>query len=88
MLIKVSAFHVYTHHDSDKSSIENCKWCIMVVENQHAEHQIAVEVQVSPISCSPVLGEPIFVGNIDLFIERPFQSCLFSRPPPSILSLG
>ena len=86
MLLKASAFHVYTHSDSDNTAIENCSWCIAAVNNQQQELQPAPVVEVIPPFC-PVITGPELIADLPLFLsERPFKSCLVSRPPPSALT--
>lgn len=85
MLVKVSAFHVYTHQDTENTAVENCKWCALAVENQNAAH-----LEVSGLDFSPnlltVLENQLFIEISELFLVNDTKSDLFSRPPPQAIS--
>ena len=82
MLLKVSAFHVYTHHDADCEGIDNCEICDLVLENQTSDLDIP----------SPSLAEiqdVVLINNRVLLKPESFSTdsginLLFSRPPPRV----
>ncbi|MEM7485132.1 MAG: hypothetical protein AAF348_07975 [Bacteroidota bacterium] len=80
MLIKVSALHVYTHHDDDCDAIENCEICDIALQSQSSNLEIPSQFISS--------NHSIFL-KVERFTENPQVSSrasnafqLFSRPPP------
>ncbi|PKA99831.1 hypothetical protein B0O79_3553 [Flavobacteriaceae bacterium MAR_2009_75] len=84
MLVKVSAFHVYTHQDTAKTSVENCKWCALAVENQNAAHLSVSDLDFSPNQVT-VHENQLFADISELFLVDDTKSDLFSRPPPQAI---
>ncbi|WP_136465273.1 hypothetical protein [Flagellimonas onchidii] len=82
ILVKVSAFHVYVHHDSETDEIENCTVCDLVMENQGSELQFSTPVvEMDTPEVIQVIKE--IVSGQQLKTIR-FNFSLFSRPPPHI----
>ncbi len=84
MLVKVSAFHVYAHDDTEADGIENCDVCDLAIENQGSEIQFSIEV--------PTIEPPELLPNaLEIRLEQQletgyFNFPLFSRPPPHYLA--
>ena len=80
MLLKVSAFHVHTHHDEDCEGIDKCEICDLVLESQTSDLDIPspsiTEIQDIIIIDNYVLLKPEF------FSRDSGINLLFSRPPP------
>ncbi|MDC6364577.1 MULTISPECIES: hypothetical protein [Flavobacteriaceae] len=80
MLIKVSGFHAYAHHDEDSDAIENCDICDLALENQtldfHVPHN-SYEIADTEFSIK-YLKTP----KDEQLKEQSFHYYLFSRPPP------
>jgi len=81
MLIKVCAFHVFTHQDADEDSIEHCSICDFATENQQMEFSANSETSLvqKPLNTFNTLE----IGYDNLFFDTSLPDCtLFSRPPP------
>ncbi|MEW2921998.1 hypothetical protein AB1A65_11055 [Muricauda sp. ANG21] len=80
MLVKVSAFHIYSHQDCDSDTIENCNDCYLALVSQASDFDAPEDIQV--------VVNLYFTDNAQqLSIVEQFngQSCnlfYFSRPPP------
>ena len=83
MFFKVSALHVYSHHDDAADKIENCKICDAAIRNQHAEHDFSPSVSleipiINKIEIVPLLKNPqVFTSSSEIDFS------LFGRPPPA-----
>ncbi|WP_322930877.1 hypothetical protein [Arenibacter sp. GZD-96] len=82
MIIKVSAFHVYSHeNENDNSPVENCAVCNLVSNAHHDQFVVAPVAQIQPPPPIVVLGKVHFNYTIvSLRTTVPFYA--FSRPPP------
>ncbi len=81
MLIKVSAFHIYTHDDTDADNIENCIVCDAVLEN------LTSDIQFAGDNIDVVPAHEIADSVPQAFFDQPAETAvfyfrLFSRPPP------
>ena len=81
MLFKVSAFHVYSHHND--SSVEQCSICDVAIHNQNAE------LSTSPQTVLPNNLTAVFVYKRPFTIVSSFPThkvcrTLYGRPPPSL----
>lgn len=82
LLIKLSAFHIYEHHDTIDEQEMQCELCFLVFESQHSEG-------LQPII--PIIEDSTLrLSSESKIIELNFQpvpnlhrAALFSRPPPS-----
>nr|WP_299340919.1 hypothetical protein [Allomuricauda sp.] len=82
MLVKVSAFHVHTHHDDDCNAIENCEICDIVFESQSSDFEI-ISHYIPHTSENSIQAKP-FTEKAQIFSGEAKVYRLFSRPPPSI----
>ena len=80
MLLKVSALHVYTHHDDDCNGIEKCEICDIVFESQSADLEISSSF-ILHIS-QGVIPNSSFTEKAQIFSGELKVHQLFSRPPP------
>ena len=81
MLVKVSAFHVYSHQHDDKDAIEHCDQCEIAMEAQNADFEVLADIVV----CEPLqvaISKRMVLTDTDATIETSTY-ILFSRPPPS-----
>ncbi|MFC4097221.1 hypothetical protein [Euzebyella saccharophila] len=83
VMVKISAFHVFTH-DEDTTSVENCSWCIQAVENQLAECTITEFENFVNASIIQNFNKPN-LKQADLFPRITSKAGLFLRPPPGFL---
>ncbi|WP_273566692.1 hypothetical protein [Maribacter halichondriae] len=83
LLVKVSAFHVYTHHDSPTDELDNCKICHLVLETQSSEQQVEPVLSFD-IAKIAVIGENPIIRENTVFTSFLLHYRLFGRPPPSI----
>ena len=84
MLVKISAFHVYEHHDSVYGQHTQCELCVLTMESQQGE------TLMTPTAIVAVdLNIPDYNSDITPFdlpvITDPLKTTLFSRPPPSFI---
>ncbi len=85
MVIKVSAFHVYTHDlDTTKHVVENCASCDVLLENQKVvfDNVESLVVQHPPISVD--LQTTNNYENTIVVVSSYLGSSLFCRPPPAL----
>nr|WP_298998635.1 hypothetical protein [uncultured Allomuricauda sp.] len=83
MLLKVSAFHVYTHdHYDDCDSIENCEICDIVLDNQTSNVDIPQPIPIDIFQLIISQETADFTSPV-FFYDSKFNH-LFCRPPPLI----
>lgn len=84
VLAKVSAFHVYEHHDTLSGQDTHCEFCFLAIENQQADVLLdPVEVIVEDPGLPEYKGD---TNPYELQLHNgPLKTALFSRPPPSLL---
>ncbi len=84
MLVKVSAFHIYSHQDFDTDAIEDCSYCDLAIENQNAELLVAdIVVDFAKKTFFFETKKPQFAHQIEL-IGLKENLKLFLRPPPAL----
>ncbi|MEM8847821.1 MAG: hypothetical protein AAGD17_12035 [Bacteroidota bacterium] len=81
LLIKVSAFHVYTHHHDDCDSVENCEICDVVFENQTTDFDVLHPIILD--SAQWALSKDFSAPSSSIFIDDSKLNRLSCRPPPS-----
>jgi len=84
MLTKVSAFHLYEHHDAFDGHETQCEFCLLAIDNQQAETLTAFTADLTE---EPILiprGNKIIAFAFIPILE-PAQTELVSRPPPTTL---
>lgn len=85
LLVKISAFHVYEHHDSVGESKEPCERCVLIIEGQQLE---SLTPSTTVVECA-TLQIPS-QHNISSLAEGHMlaveEGILFSRPPPRQLA--
>ena len=80
MLIKVSGFHAYTHHDEDSEAIENCDICDLAIENQTLDFHVPDNFcEIADTEFSIKYLKTLKDEHLE---EQSFHYYLFSRPPP------
>lgn len=83
MFLKVSALHVYTHHEFEGHEIADCTSCELALENQTAEvftgffDEIALQQHF-------FFAEPLQAKELGDFSNSAKNLHLFLRPPPSV----
>ena len=82
MLLKVSAFHIYTHHSENDDHIE-CQICDLVLENQSAEVQLTFTENII-VPDFYLFAEPVEIIDQDVPSKTSHNLHLFLRPPPVI----
>lgn len=82
MLVKVSAFHVYSHQEDHNDTVENCHLCDIAMENQSMDMFINGDV-VTPQNVTPTIEEPPKMAPISVITDTS-TFLLFSRPPPTL----
>jgi len=83
LFIKVSAFHVYAHQNTD-NQIEICGYCDLAIENQQAE----LSPDLTPIDFTErLLDYPTlrFYLSEEDFTPLHHSAYLFTRPPPVVV---
>ncbi len=80
MLIKVSALHVYTHHQDDCDAVENCEICDIVLDIQSSD--VEIPSQFVPLASQSIVQEEVSIKYIQTFTGNSNLHQLFSRPPP------
>lgn len=84
MFIKVSAFHVFTHHDEDAFHYENCAICEIALDNRQSvlmqPGAICFEPNTSEIPLE-LASEINKIGITSLKVHS-----FYSRPPPALLA--
>ena len=83
LLVKVSAFHVYTHHDSPTDELDNCKICHLVVETQSSEQHVEPAFSFD-IPRLEIVGHDSITQNTTVLTSFLSHYRLFGRPPPSL----
>ena len=84
MFFKVSALHVYSHQDSTKNQIENCKICDSAIENQNAKHLSTALAWLEKPFIHKFNVIPFF-SHKQKFTTPKLHFRLFGRPPPALL---
>lgn len=83
LFMKVSAFHVYAHQDSEDTSIENCGICELAIESQQTALDLTSDVAVVlNIDYTRFRIPKVFYCSE--FVETSTIFKLFSRPPPHL----
>jgi hypothetical protein len=84
LFAKISAFHVYEHHDVENDKVGQCELCILAIDNQQSEivsfSFVGFDEPYSLWDYEPRL----FFSSVQIpkmLLE--FHHC--SRPPPSII---
>ncbi len=84
LLFKVSAFHVYEHHDASDDSTSHCELCVLTIEGQQLEGIIPSLLVMDDVS--PAVFSQFKINSFEQIIMTSAQEgTLFSRPPPSTL---
>ncbi|WP_139063719.1 hypothetical protein [Flagellimonas eckloniae] len=82
ILIKVSAFHVYEHHDDHEDKTGSCEFCLFAIDSQQSDLLLQASAVIKvPNELSAY--KPCIISQ-DFQISRvSCRSNLFYRPPPS-----
>lgn len=83
MLIKVSAFHVYSHQTDENNKIENCSICDIVSLNQQNQFLVSEETNAPNSNLVFVPLEKNFKSVPTTFFDDR-ASYLCCRPPPVV----
>jgi hypothetical protein len=83
MFVKVSALHVYAHHDYEGHEVEDCTSCELAMENQSVEVLLdfSEELVLQQFFSYP---EPTQLKELCDFSNTSKNLHLFLRPPPSL----
>ncbi|MFS4446859.1 hypothetical protein [Maribacter sp. 2307UL18-2] len=84
LLTKISAFHVYEHHDTLEDSNTNCELCVLTLEGQQLDGIIPASTTIEK-SLIIIPSEPTVRPFDQEAIVSFYKGSLFSRPPPTIL---
>lgn len=82
MLIKVSAFHIYSHQNDEANSVDNCEICDIAIESQSSD--LDIPLQFTAINANNFVLVNCFAEKPTVCITGSNFYQLFSRPPPSI----
>ena len=84
LLVKISAFHVYEHHDELDDSNTHCELCVLTIAGQQFDAIIASPIVIvnNPLIIPSKSGVTSFGSD---FIDSFYHHTFFSRPPPHIL---
>ncbi|MEM9362524.1 MAG: hypothetical protein AAGA43_07815 [Bacteroidota bacterium] len=80
LLIKVSAFHVYTHHHDDCDSAEECEICDIVLDNQTSDFDVPQPAFLDTHQWV-IPKELVILGSFNVLVDSKLN-LLFCRPPP------
>ncbi|MEP3210814.1 MAG: hypothetical protein ABJN95_16550 [Maribacter sp.] len=85
LLIKVSAFHVYEHHDSLDDSNDHCELCVLTIEGQQSE---SLTPPLTVVVHSPLQfpSLPKIHSLEEGYVQTIVKGNLFARPPPQQLA--
>ncbi|WP_435622831.1 hypothetical protein [Flagellimonas sp.] len=87
LLLKVSAFHVYEHHDKHEDKThehENeCELCFLTFFFQQSDILTADFDSIQTKVVSPVFQDPIITLD-SLVLSGLWETYFLSRPPPSL----
>lgn len=83
MLVKVSAFHVYSHDvDTDRDTVEHCTICNTLIENQELEFQ---DIDTPSLEIPTFVSGETYLNTYDntfILLSRYSSYIHFGRPPP------
>jgi len=84
MLVKVSAFHVYSHDHDEDHDHEDCPTCKLVLESQQAVTLVPIVPHFEEENFDIIIkiDEPK-IEQAHISLESHFS--WFSRPPPSLI---
>ncbi len=80
MAFKVSAVHIYSHHDTEGDEIENCTSCELAIQQQLTSFTPTLTVTL-PTAILETFDTTINTSTTDV-IQEYLGYGFFSRPPP------
>lgn len=84
LLVKISAFHIYEHHDTLDGNAKHCEICLLTLEGQQLEGTIPAAITFDGtrllVSYEP---QTVYYSRHDTDALRKGE--LFSRPPPQLM---
>lgn len=85
MLVKVSAFHIYSHENFGADEIEDCTYCDLAIESQNAE--LLTQVYEENLTFNTLFFETQApqIAHQNNFAGLKDGLELFLRPPPASL---
>ncbi len=84
LFAKITAFHVYEHHDVENDTVDQCELCILAIDNQQSEIVSLSFTALNQPSSFWDYEPRIFFSSIQIpKTQLEFHHC--SRPPPSFI---
>ncbi len=84
LLVQVSMFHVYEHHDVLDSTDNPCEICVLTIEGQQFEGILPAPFSID-FSPPIVSYRPTIISFGQNFTHSILEGTLFSRPPPFLI---
>ncbi len=81
MAFKVSAVHIYSHHDTDADEIENCTSCELAVQQQLTSFTHTVTISL-PTAVLEAIETTVNTSTV-VVVQEYAGYGFFSRPPPT-----
>ncbi|WP_147415999.1 hypothetical protein [Ulvibacterium marinum] len=84
LFAKITAFHVYEHHDVENDTVDQCELCILAIDNQQSETTSFSFVALDQPSFLWDYEPRVFFSSIQI-PKTQLESHHCSRPPPSVI---
>jgi len=84
LLAKLSAFHIYEHHDTLDESNTHCELCVLTMEVQQFDGILPASLAIDYASIV-VPFQTNIISFDQKIISTPEEGTHFSRPPPYTL---
>ncbi|WP_422080611.1 hypothetical protein [Ulvibacterium sp.] len=84
LFAKISAFHVYEHHNAEDNEVGQCELCILAIDNQQTETATFSFGEFNEPNSFGDYGPGLFFTSVQIpKIQLESHHC--SRPPPSFI---
>ena len=81
ILLKVSSFHIYEHHDTSQEHDTECELCFLTIFTQQSDVQVP-DLDIPQINLeNQVFQDPIVALDFPI-LPSSKQTYFLSRPPP------
>lgn len=81
LLVKVSAFHIYEHHNAPDDSNKQCELCILTIDGQQFEGIVPLPSVIECPSLTLHSRSTTFSFG-ESHANTFYKGTLYSRPPP------